>query len=160
MIIFHHFNVQTLEHSRTQTYKPQPETSADIRKPIGGDKRISSSLDHSSLRRQIVQIVQLPTQICSSSVLRCCFLSSDRSSILCRQIVPLFVVRLFLCSSSSDRWFFFNSIVVQVPKSSLRDSVLPFRTRILKSRDLCGIFCPTHPAQRTKTRVFETRVLI
>ena len=73
----------------------------------------SSSLDCSSLLRQIVQIVQSPTQIYSSSLLR-------RSS------------------SSSDRWFFFKSVlhrrfffgsgVLQVPKSSLRDSVLLFRT--------------------------------
>ena len=93
------------------------------------------------------QIIQSPTQICSSSVLRC-------------QIVPLFVVKSFLCSSSSNCWFFFSSAVVQVPKSSLRDSVLLFRTQVLKTRDLCCIFCPTHPAQILAKRVFETRVLI
>ena len=56
-----------------------------------------------------------------------------------------FVVRSFLCSSSSNRWFFrsvlplfFRSVIhrwfffgssdLQVPKSSLRDQVLLFRT--------------------------------
>ena len=135
MIIFHHISIQTPEHSHTQTYKPQHETSADIRKPIGGDKRISSSSDRSSLRCQIVQIIQLPTQICSSSVLRCCSLSSDRSSILCRQIVPLFVVRLFLYSSSSDRWFFFRSVLRrQIVGFSSILLLFKYQNRVLETR--------------------------
>ena len=133
----------------------------------------SSSLDCSFLLRQIIQIVQSPTQIYSSSLLHRCSSSSDHwflfRSVLHRQIVGsssglFFIVKslvlLQVCSSSSNRWFFFSSAVLQVPKSSLRDSILLFRTRVLKTRDLCGIFCPTHLAQRLAKRVFETRVLI
>ena len=79
------------------------------------------------------------------------FLSSSSQFFVVRSLVLLQV-----CSSSSNRWFFFSSAVLQVPKSSLRDSVLLFRTRVLKTRDLCGIFCPTHLAQRLTKRVFET----
>ena len=107
MIIFHHFSVQTLEHSRTQTYKPQPETSAVIRKPIDGDKRISSSLDRSPLRCQIVPLFVVRSFRSSNHTLRSvlcrCSLSSDRFSVLRHQIVPqFFVIRSFL-SSLSDR---------------------------------------------------------
>ena len=55
MIIFYHFSVQTPEHSHTQTYKPQPETSTDIRKPIskpiGGDFRTLSHPNIQTLTR-------------------------------------------------------------------------------------------------------------
>jgi len=49
----------------------------------------------------------------------------------------LFFIRLFFL-------FFFRSIVHQVPKSSLKDSVLLFRTQVYKTRDLSGFIFPTH----------------
>ena len=118
-------SAETPEHSHTQTYKPQPKTSANIRKPMGkpisGDKCISSAAENPlvtenscplignlSLKTSLefhlffltmfwvlcanqTQIVQSPTQICSSSILRRCSSSSDCSS-LPRQIVSLFFV--------------------------------------------------------------------
>ena len=48
----------------------------------------------------------------------------------------LFFVRSFFL-------FFFRS-VLQVPKSSLRDSVLLFRTWVYKTQDLSGIIFATH----------------
>ena len=61
-----------------------------------------------------LQIV--PLQICSSSV-------------LLQIVLPL---------------FFFRFDLFQVQKSSLRDLVLLFITRVYKTRDLCGIILPTH----------------
>ena len=64
-----------------------------------------------------------------------------------RQIIPLFfVVRSFLCSSSLDRSSCFRSIILQVPKSSLRDSVLLSRTQVYKTRDLSGIIFSNSPS--------------
>jgi len=56
--------------------------------------------------------------------------SSDRSSFVLLQIVlPL---------------FFFRYDVLQVQKSSIRDLILLFGTRVSKTRDLCGIIPPTY----------------
>ena len=106
-------------------------------------------------------------------------LPHDLLSSSCRSDLDLFfVVRSFLCSSSLDRWFFFRSVlllffrfvlhrrfffgfgVLRVLKFSLRDLVLLFKTGVLETQDLCGIFCPLCLAQRLAKRVFETRVLI
>ena len=72
---------------------------------------------------------------------------------------PIGAPRFFvLRSSSSDPFFlcslslffiilfflFFFKSILQVPKSSLRDSVLLFRTRVYKTWDLFGIIFPTH----------------
>ena len=70
----------------------------------------SSSLDCSSLLRQIVQIVQSPTQIYSSSLLR-------RSS------------------SSSDRWFFFKSVLHrQIVGSSSVLLFFKYQNRVLETQ--------------------------
>ena len=47
-------------------------------------------------------------------------------------------------------------MVCSSPKSSLRDSILLFRTQVYKTRDLCGIFLAKSSSIK---RVFETRVL-
>ena len=64
-----------------------------------------------------------------------------------RQIIPLF---FFI------RWFFlfFRSVVLQVPKSSFRDSVLLFWTRVYKTQDLPGIIFPTHQV-KIKSLILE-----
>ena len=106
-------------------------------------------------------------------------LPHDLLSSSCRSDLDLFfVIRSFLRSSSLDRWFFFRSVlllffrfvlhrrfffgfgVLRVLKLSLRDSVLLFKTGVLETQDLCGIFCPLCPAERLAKRVFETWVLI
>ena len=70
----------------------------------------SSSLDCSSLLHQIVQIVQSPTQIYSSSLLR-------------------------RCSSSSNRWFFFRSILHrQIVGSSSVLLFFKYQNRVLETR--------------------------
>ena len=69
------------------------------------------------------------SQICSSSVLHS---SSDP---------------FFLCS-------FRSFLVCSSPKSSLRESVLLFRTRVYKTGDLCGIILPW---VLDWNRVFKTR---
>ena len=51
---------------------------------------------------------------------------------------------LFLFFVKSFFLFFFKSVFLQVPKSSLRDSVLLFRTRVYKTQDLSSIIFPTH----------------
>ena len=70
----------------------------------------SSSLDCSSLLRQNVQIIQSPTQIYSSSLLR-------------------------RCSSSSDRWFFFRSVLYrQIVGSSSVLLFFKYQNRVLKTQ--------------------------
>ena len=83
-----------------------------------------SSCSSSGLR----SIVQLELQ--RSSFFLC-------SSFLFRSILPLFFIRSFFL-------FFFKFVVLQVPKSSLRDSLLLFWARVYKTRDLSGIIFPTH----------------
>ena len=86
---------------------------------------------------------QISSVLRSSSDLffvRLFFLFFFRSAFNCPIGAPaLFVLRssFFLCSS-------FRSVFLQVPKSSLRDLVLLFRTRVYKTRDLSGIIFLTH----------------
>jgi len=86
----------------------------------------STKSAHPTLNRPIDQIVSLfylysselqivPLQICSSSV-------------LLQIVLPLF----------------FRYVLFQVQKSSLRNSVLLFKTQVYKTRDLYGIILPTH----------------
>jgi len=98
--------------------------------------------------------------LCSSSVhrsssslffVRLFFLFFFRSAFNC----PIGALAFFILHSSSihrssSLFLFFatvlvlRQIVLQVPKSSLRDSILLFRTRVYKTRDLSGIIFPTH----------------
>ena len=100
----------------------------------------------------------LPHNLLSSS---CRSFNRPLRSVLRRQIAPLFVVQIVqsptqICSSLL--FFVVRSLVLR--HQIVRDSAVLFRNRVFKTRDLCGIFCPTHPAQRLVKRVFETRVLI
>ena len=70
-------------------------------------------------------------------------------------VLRLFV-RSFLCSLSSNRSSCFRSVVLQVPKLILKDSVFLFRTRVYKTRDLSGIIFSNSPSGN---QVFNPRVL-
>jgi len=77
-------------------------------------------------------------------------------AILRCQIAPIFVVQIVqsptqICSSLL--FIVVRSLVLR--HQIIRDSAVLFRNRVFKTRDLCGIFCPTHPAQRLVKRVFE-----
>ena len=66
--------------------------------------------------------------------------SSDRARFFGapdRASSDLFFFRSFFLCSSSD-------LILEVQKSSLRNSVLHFGTQVFKSRDLCGIILATH----------------
>ena len=62
-----------------------------------------------------------------------------------RLFLPLFfIIRLFLPLFFVIRFVLLQCVVLQVPKLSLKDSVLLFRTRVCKTWDLSGIILPTH----------------
>ena len=84
----------------------------------------SSSVRLTQISSPHVQLTK--SSLRSSSVLR----SSKR---LFGSVLPLFFFRSFL---------FYSSL-----KSSLRDSVLLFRTQVYETRDLCGIILPTHQVE-------------
>ena len=96
------------------------------------------------------QIVQSPTQRTIVQSTRSTHPTFNRPI---NQISSLFFGALyrdssdmfFLCSTLDlSSWFIFKFDLFQVHKLSLRDSVLLFRTRVYKTRDLCGIILPTH----------------
>ena len=82
----------------------------------------------------------------------CLFLCSSELQIVCLQICSSSVLY-----SSSDPFFlcsFRSFLVCSSPKSSLRELVLLFRTRVYKIGDLCGIILPW---VLDWNRVFKTR---
>ena len=97
---------------------------------------LCSSFLFKSVLRQIILPVLLQVYVQSSNrssnILR-----SRSSSIHHSSPLFLFFVKSFFM-------FFFKSVFLQVPKSSLRNSVLLFRTRVYKTRDLSAIIFPTH----------------
>ena len=105
------------------------------------------------------QIVQLPTQ---HSIVQLTRSAHPMFNHPINQIISSFflcslklqIVHLQICSSSILLHivlplFFFRSVLFQVQKSSLRDSVLLSRTR-----DLCDIILPTHQV-RIKSLTLE-----
>ena len=104
----------------------------------------------------VLPLFIVPLQICSSSLffVKSFFLFFLRSAFNRLIKAPTFFVlrsssihrssSLFLFFVKSFFLFFFKSVFLQVPKSSLRDSVLLFRTRVYKTQDLSSIIFPTH----------------
>ena len=102
------------------------------------------------------QILQVPTQhsIVQSTrsahpTFNCPIDQIVSSFFLCSlelQIVPLQIYSSSVLLQIGLPLFFFKYVLLQVQKSSLRDQVLLFRTRVYKTRDLCSIICPTHQA--------------
>ena len=103
------------------------------------------------------QIVQVPTQHSVVQSTRSAHPTFNRpidqivsSFFLCSlelQIIPLQIYSSSVLLQIGLPLFFFKYVLLQVQKSSLRDSVLLFRTRVYKTRDLYGIIRPTHQAE-------------
>ena len=110
------------------------------------------------------QIIQVPTQ---HSIVQSTKSAHPAFNRPINQIVSLFFLyslELQIYSSSvllqiGLPLFFFKYVLLQVQKSSLRDSVLLFRTRVYKTRDLCGIIRPTHQVGiEFLTLKFQTKI--
>ena len=178
VIIFHHFSVQTPEHSHTQTYEPQPEASTNIRKPIskpiGGDSR---TLSHPNIQtptwdkckhqktygqthqRRQVHLIGSRKPISDRKLL-----SSHRQPLTqnftrVSLILPHNVLSS-LCKSNSDRpiahsnlFFLYSSslfFVVRLFLSSSSDRFFVLRRQIVGSSSILLLF-------KYQNRVLETR---
>ena len=115
------------------------------------------------------QIVQVPTQHSIIQSTRSAHPAFNHpinqivsSFFLCSlelQIVPLQIYSSSVLLQIGLPLFFFKYVLLQVQKSSLRDSVLLFRTQVYKTRDLCGIIRPTHQVGiEFLTLKFQTKI--